>query len=903
MADETLSLSKLLEKAVIQKLQPKLFISLFNQFGKRKPIQPNEFVSELLNIKPDNNSLKQRKWNEYQVNVVIELSFSSVENNHLFWTSLNLADESSQCTYLLKLSRTLTSPQHYEKDVLKNFISVEFMDYVLKYIREEKLSDRVVEHIVFLFAVIVQKFDKFIEEKTSGAVLDFIVNFIRILRSLTGNDNLSSVLLLKSKKILSKAQIEQLESTRHAKMERQGSIISLNPNVQANVASLTMINKLDEFYFRVRYIWVHKTFRHFNFNDTFNFFVNNLVATSNQKNSYLIAYDFIKALLSGLDMDGYALFNVKNFLLTRAPHLLGNLRYGEDNLEKAVNDALQNVEIDNDFKQRFVKAFDFPDEPTLQFRDKFNDKLLNINSEFTSLEESGLVELVNALPKLCQLSKTHQEVTQVILDIVDELGYSRDFEKLNRLLLTVMNNVELVNIVLFNSNLSLLYKLLDLIDSSNFRIDDDDENFQDHYSYCGIIMLSILTIVQNFQIDLSEITVKDSFIINYLNEFYYRSCDNLTNATPVNSDEEDKIIVENYQNLLNEWITALFDDKNEGLSDDLIKSLSIKQIYKLVPLIYKQGIVAADLNKIDWCILSNGLEYLSQPFLTPIVPIIIKSLVRDCNIDFGLKLRVIKEMINDTSNPITKLVISICGNDVMKLNPPAELKEHVQQNVHYVDRTEPFPRDYNVKDAFRSQLLGETSLLSKFITTYVLGNRGDVVNSLIQEIYNFQKSNHEDSKMFINLMVFIVLLDSIETRQDRDYWKRELPSSCKTTVQKSSEPFFEASMDHHYSSIFNDPSSNSSFGQQQDGLDGINDFLKGVGGDDDDQMMQDDDLFNEKPKTSDQLQNLLQKAHHHRCLVNQFRKKRGDLLNNALFGKSVSLLNDKLVEEMTNWRF
>ena len=201
------------------------------------------------------------------------------------------------------------------------------------------------------------------------------------------------------------------------------------------------------------------------------------------------------------------------------PHLLNGLRYGEESLEKAVNDVLQNLEIDDSFKQRFLKALEFPDEPVLQLRDKFNEKLLNINSEFTSLEESGLVELVNALPKLCQLHRTQQEVTQVILDIVDELGYSKDFEKLNRLLLTVMNNIELVNIVLFNSNLSLFYKLLDIIDNSNFRVDEDDENFQDQYSYCGIIMLSIVIIVQNFGVDLSKLTVKESFIINYLNDF------------------------------------------------------------------------------------------------------------------------------------------------------------------------------------------------------------------------------------------------------------------------------------------------------------------------------------------------------------------------------------------------
>ena len=121
-------------------------------------------------------------------------------------------------------------------------------------------------------------------------------------------------------------------------------------------------------------------------------------------------------------------------------------------------------------------------------REKFNSKLLDINSEFTSLEESGLIEFINSLASsssssssssptsttiMFRLAKLQQEFTQLVLNIIDELKYSKDFEKLNRLILAIMNNIEIVNIILFNSNLSLLYKLIDIIDSSNFTTDDN----------------------------------------------------------------------------------------------------------------------------------------------------------------------------------------------------------------------------------------------------------------------------------------------------------------------------------------------------------------------------------------------------------------------------------------------
>ena len=69
------------------------------------------------------SSLKQHKWNEYKQTLIIELSFSNVENNHLFWNNLNQIPNNLQCKYLSKITKLLShQSQHYDKEVLKNFI-------------------------------------------------------------------------------------------------------------------------------------------------------------------------------------------------------------------------------------------------------------------------------------------------------------------------------------------------------------------------------------------------------------------------------------------------------------------------------------------------------------------------------------------------------------------------------------------------------------------------------------------------------------------------------------------------------------------------------------------------------------------------------------------------------------
>ena len=203
--------------------------------------------------------MKQHKWNEYKQTLIIELSFSNVENNHLFWNNLNQIPNNLQCKYLSKITKLLShQSQHYDKEVLKNFIKNEIIDYVMKYTSitsittttttppqpqppqsTSKVSGNVLENIVLLLSVLIDKFEKYLQEDTTNSFQNFIVKLLsssNLLSSLVNDDGyLTNYLLNKSKIILSKNQYDQIVNVNimvrtERERERQASIVALNNN-------------------------------------------------------------------------------------------------------------------------------------------------------------------------------------------------------------------------------------------------------------------------------------------------------------------------------------------------------------------------------------------------------------------------------------------------------------------------------------------------------------------------------------------------------------------------------------------------------------------------------------------------------------------------------------------------
>ncbi|CAI5756108.1 unnamed protein product [Candida verbasci] len=633
-------------------------------------------------------------------------------------------------------------------------------------------------------------------------------------------------------------------------------------------------------------------------------FISNLIPIPQQKNASFIACELMKVSSGLLDTSGYILFNVKNFILTNIPIIIKRfLKIKDSNVLE--NILQESISPDNDptLKSEIqARLLHEVSEPILNIKSEFNEKLGNVNSEFTSLEESGLIEFVE---DLCFKSKTfdiQQEFTLAILETVESLIMEKNYEKLNYLVLSLITNAEAINLVVYHSKYKLLYQLIDFIDQERFKCDDEDENFQDFYSYFGVILLSVIFIIDYFQFeDFTKINVRGSYTIDYINNFYYRLNDNLT-TTMKNLDDESQLIIDNYNNLLRDWTNLLFDDANDGLSDDLIKSLSIKQIYRLMPQIFKQAIIAVNLNKIDFSVLSNGLDYLSQNFLIPTTASILNWLIRDPSISHENKSKIIDEILKtnmadgESSSSTFRVVLKILSPNLGDFQLSSKIQDITQiQNSN--ERQLLTEQDINLRETFKLMILGKTEFNDQVFSNYYTNNKLCILKDLLQEVYDFQETNNEDSKLYIHLIIFLILNDSIKSKLDKEYWIDNL--RVKTELNKESNTNldleFSLGMDNHYSSIFNDDVNQLTKNESDD----IDQFLRN-----DNDMELDDDVYNEstyKVKTSEELEKILksnfEKSNHLQLLAN-FKRA---ISENNLFYNSINLLTDKIIDSLNNW--
>ncbi|KAG5420467.1 NUT1 [Candida metapsilosis] len=789
-------LLELLKEAPEKKLPHKSFILLS---ALCTPITDDEILR-----------IFQSPLNDEQIRLFVDWATSSTTNCHQFWSNLGKVSDGTQVRYLQEVRREYNC---------QDFVYLEFIRYASGYLHSSTPASDVVNELVHLLGIMKSSF--------SGEIIELF----KLIKQ-TGYD-----LQQTTRGVLSTDQLNHLADLKLIDSER------MEDTPEAGV-SLDVTNKLDTYLEVKRSFWIYQITQDFSklqlYADCHTFLRHFKTCIMNQENEKVA-----QVLLSSfpLNVKGFHLFNVGNFISTRVPPILQEL--GVD---------VEQLVITNDIRQLLAPKEE-PDTKKLQ-------ALLNSDPEFSSFEESGLVSFISELPK----KGSQKVVSEIILDSMREFVRTKQLEKLNRLLLALMNNVEMVNVILFHTNMSLLHILIDYVDFETFSIGQDDE-FQDAYSYCGVAVLSILLIVEVFHIDLSKIDL-NSYAIGFLNNFYYRLGDNLTNNTPLEKDEDDLIIIGNYNNLVTEWINALFDDSNDGLSDELMKSLSIKQIYKLMAIVYKQAIMATKLGKITMKVLCNGLDYLSQPFLFPVTACLLKWMVRD-NKNSTLYKQVISELIKPNvdpdTNPMSRLIMNICGNDILKVIDD----DRVTQLIHYKDERKTIE---NVWEKVKySSKFSHYDLLLK--------NKQETVIYMIQESYTFQETKDENSKLFINLLISMSILDSIESGDDAEYWKQELNKTSDTnTGDKDGDNSFACTLEYHYSSIFNDDADRS-----------IDDGNSNEG---------DVDM---KVPTSEELTTAQRQLVLQDSLLAHFKAIKDKTNHKNLFYNTVRVLTDKILEELDTW--
>jgi len=889
---ELITLHKLVKRSIKHKLPCKTFNLYYSQLEKSFPIEENEYVTNLLTL-ADPRLLNQYKTNEYQINIVLNHALSSP--NHLKWFFQNLTkvSEEYEILYLTKMNKLVNDK--LENEILKALVIL-FREYALNVIENSSL--KLCNHVVLFCINLIDQHIPDIQEL-----------IFHLLKSLKKYDNLEQLLQEKSRDLtLNHFDNKVVQKEYHAFKK-----LTLSKD---KMDSLTVIKK---------YLWLNKMMKEWNFHDKLlTNFVNNFISGNDEegnsrcKNPFIIAQEFISSLLSGYENalhnkeDFYVIFNWKNYILTKLPLIISDMKFNDQEYEKLIHAIIS--ENESTIHQLFVKSCIQHKIPMFQklyptinevafshdsfhqdVMQKFNEKLLTVNSEFISLEESGFIEFMSSLSSSIEfLNHKQVELSAIFNKVLDELISGKDFEKLNRLLLTVLNNGDILKFLVFNNGpYDILYKLIDFIDRESFDLDDDDEIFSDFYSYFGVILLGILMILEVFQIDLKNLMIKDSFALGYINDFYYRLCDNFVND---NENEEKSNIP--ITNLLNDWINSLFDDANDGLSDDLIKSINIKQIYKLIPIVYKQSIIAGKLGVIDFPILINGIDYLSQLFLIPCSLSIINWLLKEIRNEengnekesetskpsqflINVLHEIIKSNINEQNEVslIFKIVLNICGRDLLHTlrkmggnETVKEINEIVTKTLHGGTIDKPSSNLDQLKSLSVSPLN-----CSSFLLNFLETNPSKLVQYLLNEAV------HED-KILSNLLIYLMILNSTNSNDEKVYWYEKFstkPSIGTKPECSYEENVFSLSANYHFSSLFGNDTNPES----------------------DKDFMIDDDLFNDNPKsspTSNKLDTFRSQFNRNEGSLRKFEKIRVWEYFNELGSdyKFIQGLNDCVVEEL-----
>lgn len=287
--------------------------------------------------------------------------------------------------------------------------------------------------------------------------------------------------------------------------------------------------------------------------------------------------------------------------------------------------------------------------------------LIDINPEFVPLEDSGLLEFLSLVE---EMEGTKQvELSKLILEKINEFIKNDDVSHLYRLTLALGLSSNALHAIVFHLSPSAFIKpLMNFLDK--WKTSNDDMNFQDVYSAFGCVLLLFLLIVKDFGISLGQLLLlkddinEDSFCIKFL--------------TRLGSLNQSEYTTQHQSELLNGWITALFD--SGGISDDLMRLSTVQECFQLFPVIFQQAFIACKQNLVDEDTVKGGLEYFLQPFLlSTIVGILSWSenyLWKDQDVD--LLVNLIKTLINplDLSGEsvhIHKLILAIYGHNLFAL--------------------------------------------------------------------------------------------------------------------------------------------------------------------------------------------------------------------------------------------
>lgn len=890
------TIAKLVKTSLARNIPKKVFLSLLLQNLLADPASDNELLEGLVDL-PPRDSVKEDT-TLVQIELALEFAGSSIENARTFFRLLPRLSVVAQCRYLASIKN-----QH--KTIFKDNVLAEIALVLLpQYTHDvEKLilgATGLLSHevkslwsrLMFLWRSVAQ-----CHPIHCNGVLD---NTKIIACS---QDTGFSVQFVKKTLLLVSARLEH--STARSDQELINGLLKSTESIE-NTFELNVFSKKYASYLKMKKVaWLTARFKTWSFNEVFleKYATYFKIPTQNHTEVIVeLVGIFFEGLLFAIELAEmpYILFNWKNFIVSRLANALKAFRplkisgiaeeIGDSlvtatmtyNMPKLTQCKVGGVTSPYDLRKKFLKSCIYLKIITLeqygkafsedarsmslslithevgqltqveQITHEFNSKLAKARMEFTTFEESKLTDYFRSL---CDSNFEYLEVKQACLaalvgELVDVSIKERNNEKLARLLLGFLNSISTANFVFFCSSKGpwlILNPLIEYIDSESFSIDDDDSNFQDVYLSFGTILSSVICIVCFFGVDFDRVNIKPSYTVDYINKFFFRLADTLTSAV-MDHDEDDKTIVSNYDTLLADWIASLFDVSNDGLSDELLKSVKVKQIYKLMLIIFQQAVSARIANVINSASMNNGIDYLSQNFLAPCSIEIMKWITTrigatqvhsEAMVEILLKI-IESNMGSDQASTIAgpnfafKMILNVVAPSIFRalknckgpnatrlvkfLLTVVDTEYCVASSAHMLDT-----HDLRVPlRKIKSQLVllvkkPDAVSLSKCWAHIRACFRNtapqDLCDAILDEISRCARTpllaQSEDARLMMDFLISTLVFDSFATSKDilcqvsRMEKKSSSPLSYSKTAAVNRLQFL-LSMDSHYSSIFDE---------------------------------------------------------------------------------------------------
>ncbi|OBA17954.1 Med5-domain-containing protein, partial [Metschnikowia bicuspidata var. bicuspidata NRRL YB-4993] len=631
MSSTTL-LKKLLRASLARNTNPKLFASLLEQLLAREQISDAELGEMLLNVADSPvkaNSTTSILARRLQIEYVLEFAFSSSENLARFFKLLPQLSLKSQLKYILYFKTQVGK-------IIDRSLINEFYNGLAQFTIAASPSrpgecsphsNRLWYHVVFVWGA-------FIDLDSSIPANPSLKESFQKMALFAGDledDYIGALISRKFGAAADPGASLNFQTTRMAKSEEAPTTmpekslsLNLNGKKYSNYVSLKKFIWLN-FHFQ---LWKMDTEMSRAFMTFFN--LQDLSHTD-------LAKELICSFLNGaavavrLGEEPYVIFNWKNFILT---HLAQDLKeivlssHAVDHewhetvsaaitscndlviTETKIGGVKESYNLNKEFMrsclhqelislEKYIQVFPSEAENlstsilaheienlrlTELITAEFKSRLENVNPEFTSLQESNLIDYFKNLPltNFRFLNAKQCKLAQLSENLIDNIVREKNNEKLRWISLVFLNVPSIANFIFYQSRKGpwmFLSKIINYIDSESFNVDEDDGNFQDTYACFGVILTSVISVAAFFGIEFASLGLKNSYTIDYINQFYFRLCNMLTN-TYTGASEQEKQIISNYENLVTEWANALFDVNNDGLSDDLLKSVNVKQIYK-----------------------------------------------------------------------------------------------------------------------------------------------------------------------------------------------------------------------------------------------------------------------------------------------------------------------------------